>query len=256
MARMTAVLVWLTLASFAWGDLKISGELKVDRDKLVKLTAEGMPDGSGLIWDFDEDRLDAEELPVVKYDKDGKVTSAQPSGRLIFVGPPGTYKIKLRSINGNRVETARATVVIGDGKPPVPPVPPGPTPPPFPPVPPPDDAPIKAPGFRVLIVYETAQLSKLPAKQLLIIESQTVRSYLKKKCVTDKDNPQGAYRMWDPDVALDGVPKDWSDALKRPRKSLPWLIVSNGVTGWEGPLPADTDAAMAIFQKYAPAGEK
>jgi len=108
-----AVVCWFAIAGYALADLTIKGELRVDRDKLVRLTVDGALDKAALIWDFDEDKLDAEET--------GK--------RLVFCGPPGTYKIKCRAITlgvdgKTTVETARAVVVIGGGGPPPPPPPP------------------------------------------------------------------------------------------------------------------------------------
>ena len=115
-----ALLAVLLLGGTALADLKITGELKVSENRLVRLAAAGDVDGAALIWDVDrEDVADIEEV----------------GGRLIFAGPAGTYKVKLRAIRSKdgktTAETARATVVIGSG----PPVPPGPVPP-VPPVPP------------------------------------------------------------------------------------------------------------------------
>jgi hypothetical protein len=89
-------------------------ELKVPEHKIVRLTATGDTDGAALIWDLDrEDVADVEEI----------------GGRLLFAGPPGVYKIKLRAIRvkdgKTSAETARATVTIGTA----PPAPPGPNPP-------------------------------------------------------------------------------------------------------------------------------
>lgn len=115
-----ALLAVFLLGGTALADLKIAGELKIGENRLVRLTAAGDVDGAALIWDIDrEDQADVEEV----------------GGRLIFTGPPGVYKVKLRAIRSKdgktTAETARATVVIGSG----PPVPPGPNPP-VPPVPP------------------------------------------------------------------------------------------------------------------------
>jgi hypothetical protein len=175
--------------------------------------------------------------------------------RFLFAAGPGVYKIKLRSIRlkdgKTTVETARATVVIGEA-PPVPPVPPGPGPgpAPAPPPDPPSPAPIPAAGFRVLIVYESADLPKLTAGQQAILYGKRLRDYLNAKCVVGADGKTREWRMWDADTATDGEAKHWQEAMKRPRKSLPALIISDGKTGWEGPLPASVDETLALLRKF------
>jgi hypothetical protein len=158
-----ALFLLLALAAPAAAELKIAGELKVPANRIVRLSAEGAAEGAACIWDVsDEDRADLEELK---------------GGRLLFTGPAGAYKVKLRAIRLDRdgatqIETARATVVIGDPPPPVPPgpTPPGPTPPgPTPPGPTPGPAPIPEAGLRVLIVYESSELSKLPPAQANVL---------------------------------------------------------------------------------------
>jgi hypothetical protein len=100
-------------------EIKISGKTETAANTLVRLEATGDVTDAALIWDVnDEERADVEEC--------GK--------RLLFTGPAGTYKVKLRAVRlaGGKasVETARVTITIGE---PVPPVPPGP------PIPPPSD---------------------------------------------------------------------------------------------------------------------
>lgn len=106
--------------------------------------------------------------------------------------------------------------------------------------------------MRVLIVYESAELSKMPAAQQAVIFSKTVRDYLNAKCVIGADNKTREWRMWDKDVATDNEGKVWQDAMKRERKSVPWLIISSPEKGggFEGPLPASVSAFMELIKKY------
>lgn len=132
-------------------------------------------------------------------------------------------------------------VVVGKPKPPVPPIPPDPVPPdPVPPTPPIPEA-----GFRVLIVYETAAVTPEVAS---VLSSELIRSYTREKCAKDGTTP--AFRAFDKDAAAD---KDYpwvSKAMARSRTALPWLIVSNGKSGFEGPLPATVNETMAILKKF------
>lgn len=94
--------------------VKIVGPSAVEPYKLVELTAEGDLTGAAVVWDVTPDDVaDVRELP---------------GGRLIFVGPPGVYKVKARVIRTKdgqlSVETQRFTVTIGKGPGP------GPDPPP------------------------------------------------------------------------------------------------------------------------------
>ncbi len=98
------------------GTLQIVGETKLPRDRMFRLRASGGPADAALIWDvYPEDAADID-------DSDPRL--------LRFTAPPGTYKIKLRSISGRDVQTARLTVTV-DGPLPGPPSPnpsPAPTP--------------------------------------------------------------------------------------------------------------------------------
>lgn len=138
---------------------------------------------------------------------------------------------------------------IGPQPPPEPPVPPGPTPPvPPEPTPPTPPAPIPGDGFRVLFVIETADVSKLPKEQLTILTAKSIRDYLNAKCVKVGNQPE--YRIWDKDIDVTHAGPIWQQAMQRPRQSLPWLIISDGKTGYEGPLPKTVDETLALLKKY------
>lgn len=98
-------------------DLKITGDLKLPPNRIVRLAAEGAPAGAAYIWDVD---------------REGDCDLEEQGGRLLFAAGPGVYKVKVRSVvlkdGRTLIETARVVVTIGE-----------PTPPP-PPPPPPDDA--------------------------------------------------------------------------------------------------------------------
>lgn len=155
---------------------------------------------------------------------------------------------------GTATEAAVCWILVGE-VPPVPPgpVPPGPVPPgPNPPGPTPGPAPIPGDGLRVLIVYESADLGKMPKEQSTILYSQAVRSYLDSKCAVGPDGKTHEWRVFDKDAPMGAESKTWQDAMKRERKSVPWIIVSNPSKGggFEGPLPANVDEAMTLLKKF------
>lgn len=112
--------------------------------------------------------------------------------------------------------------------------------PPGPPVPPTPPAPIPVKGLRALIVYDSAQLSKLPPAQNIVLYSQSIRDYL------------GAnnWRVFDKGVDATNDAQIWQDALKRPRAALPWIVISNGSAGYEGPLPGTVADTLTLLKKY------
>ena len=229
------LLLLLLLPALALGKIDIAGLLQVEPHRLVSLQAQGDLDGAALVWDVSpEETADAVEF----------------GNSLCFTGPPGTYRVKLRAIrlrDGKAsVETARATVTIGK---PTPPVPPGPVPPGPGPVPP-GPAPIPVDGFRVLVVYESAELPKLPPQQQAVLYARSVRDYRDAKCAVGPDGKTREWRMWDKDSDASGEAKHWQDALKRERKSVPWIIVSTGKGGYEGPLPASVAETLALLKKH------
>lgn len=127
------------------------------------------------------------------------------------------------------------------------PIPPDPIPPkpPEPPQPPP----IPASGFRVCIIYESSKLNKLPSAQVSIITAKAVRDYLALRCAID-DKGRKEFRFFDQDDPPSNISKVWQDAMARPRASLPWIICSNGLSGYEGPLPATVNATLELLKRF------
>jgi len=131
------------------------------------------------------------------------------------------------------------------------PIPPGPNP--VDPVEPIDVTPITEPGNRVLIVYESEEKSEYPQEQSLILNSGVIAEYLDEHCIKVDGHPE--YRIWDKDVQLENsdgplVDQVWIDAMGIPRKSLPWLIVTNGKTGYNEVLPLTEAETLAIFREH------
>ncbi|MBX7106371.1 MAG: hypothetical protein K1X57_19995 [Gemmataceae bacterium] len=138
-----------------------------------------------------------------------------------------------------------ATMLIDANRGPMPP-PPGPDPPPGPT---PTPAPIPQAGFRVAIIEESSERPRLPAKQLAILFSPKVRDYLNDKCVT---GPGGTkeWRIFDKDSSMANESPIWQAVMQRPRRSVPWIVISNGTTGTEEPLPPDEESVLALLRKY------
>ena len=99
-------------------------------------------------------------------------------------------------------------------------------------------------GLKMLLLYENdpAELVKLPQSQLSIIQSQKLRAKLKEA---------GAdFRIWDKDVNVSNETEYWKNAIKLPHGPLPWIWISNGSDGVNGPLPKSLDDMIKLVEKY------
>jgi hypothetical protein len=246
------LLVVLLAPVLALGDhLKIVGVTRVAPYKLVRLKAEGLevskdhPDVKarlGWRWSVEPIKGTSE---TEKQTTDRKASIDWAAGKdgktkeQSWVAPPGDYKVTLRQTveyaDGFRDnETAEVVVTI---------LPPGPRPPnpidpvdPVDPVDPSKPAPIPLPGLRVLVIYDYSKKSDLTSSQREVIDtSEQIRQYLRSKCVVTPTSPDGAYRIVDYRQKF-RPGEEWTDALARLRGGLPWVIISNGKTGYEGPL--------------------
>lgn len=232
MKRIACVLIaWLALTGLVLaGDVDLPAELKLEPGRLGKLAAESK--GEVIRWVNPSTGLDL--IP-------------SESGRWVIVSAmkPGAYPVfAYTALGGKPTEAVRCLVIVG-----VPPEP-GPTPPEPGPGPKPDPAPIPDAGFRVLMIYETAEVQSLPPAQSSVLFSKQVRDYLDKKCATGRDGKTKEWRIWDKDIDTAGESKAWQAAMSRKRDAVPWIVISNGSTGYEGPLPANVADALSLLKKY------
>jgi hypothetical protein len=159
------------------------------------------------------------------------------------VAKPGTHVLDVNVISESPLQwdDQTVTVVVGDV---VPPDPKPPEPPPTPPGPMPGEAPIDGEGFRVLFVSESGD--RVPSDVEDAFWSKEISDYLNANCI--KVDGQPDFRRVDPDTKYTDPNHRFAKALARPRASLPWLIVSNGKTGYEGPFPGGKDATLALLK--------
>ncbi len=237
-----AFLLLILTSGFCFGqpvplDVKPVKIVEVDRTVIIKVPvnfAESLP-VTITIPDGDQYLLHQWTVPqgVVFKDKGHQleITTA-PKGEL-------TISVKMVKIDWEAKKTStkfgEVIIYIGEIKPPTPvPPTPGPTP---------SDPPIIADGNRVLIIYETSE--SLPPKQNIALTSDFLRSYMDEKCGSD------GWRIYDQDTLAGDAPKPWAEALKRAKATkgfkTPWIMISNGKSGFEGPLPADTHAITVLM---------
>lgn len=124
---------------------------------------------------------------------------------------------------------------------------PGPSPNPDPPAP--DSLPIEGKGFRVLIVYESSTLSKILEAQRQVLTSTKIREYLNHKCQVEEDRQFG-WRVLDQHADMQHAHERWKKAMARSRTGLPWILISNGTQGFEGPLPTSIDATLLLLKRF------
>ncbi len=163
--------------------------------------------------------------------------------------PKGSYRFSAVAA-GKTGEQTRAdfAVLIGD----VPPGPgpdPGPSPDPFVTA---KDPFVKAgapAGFRCLMVYDSNKLSTLPGDQRQVLYSDVIRAYLRSHCIVGTDKVPD-WRVFPTDEDTTNDDPMWGRVMKRPRASVPWLVLGNGKAGFEGPLPLTIDDTMALLTKF------
>lgn len=166
----------------------------------------------------------------------------------------GDFPVAVSAVIDGKAVVRLAMVRAGKGpQPPPKPVDPNDPPKPVDPViPPVKPAPIAADGFRVLIVYETADLARMPREQRRALpdQSRAVKDFLDAHCVKE-GNGWPSWRVWDKDVKFTpAAPKYFVDAMARERKSLPWAIISNGPSGggYEGTFASEAEL-LSLLQK-------
>jgi len=127
------------------------------------------------------------------------------------------------------------------------PSPPGPKPDPKPddPLPVPDgEAPIKEPGMRVLITYESSK--GYPSW----LSDRDFTDFLTSVCVVGKTGYK-EWRMTDPDSPTMPNAGVWPAALaKMQGKEVPGILISNGKNGTIEKLPATKADTIALIKKY------
>jgi hypothetical protein len=101
------------------------------------------------------------------------------------------------------------------------------------------------------MIYESADLSKYPSTQVDgVLYGDKVRAYLNSHCANGPDGKTKEFKIWDKDEDTSAVPKIWQDAMKRPWAGAPWVIISNGKTGFEGPLPKTEAEMLDLLTKF------
>ena len=170
------------------------------------------------------------ELLLRVRSKTCKPYKVSPS--IYAISEPGTHEVSIDAIGQNPLSWDSDTVVVtvSDSDPP------GPKPNP--------DAPIDLPGLRVLFIYESADISRMSIEQQSILRSRRMARFLDENCVAD------GWRVLDKDTKYTNPDHHWAKALGRDRDTIPWLVISNGTTGFEGPLPASVDETISLIEKY------
>lgn len=172
---------------------------------------------------------------------------ADQTATVVVASRPGKYRLLAYAGNADGPSDPVITTVVISG-----PLPPGPGPGPDPVDPPgPEEAaPIREPGFRVMIVYDSSAGVTLPAAQVAVFTSADVRTYANRKCALGADGVTKEFRVFASTQDVSGESKVWRDAMNLKRASLPWIVVSTGKTGYSGPLPKDVNATLDLLKKY------
>lgn len=139
------------------------------------------------------------------------------------------------------------------------PIPPGPNPPPVPPTPTPVDPPpiTNVSGLHVLVVEEPQDREKLSDEQFEALfgnDPSGIREWCLKTCNRYGDDPAFRIINRESDVTKD---RPWVAAgmkayREKGNNAAPWLVVSNGKTGYAGPLPTDLAGIRDLLNKHSP----
>jgi hypothetical protein len=156
---------------------------------------------------------------------------------LVFTSPKaGRYRVLAYTAKGDKPSPPSiCTVVIGGA--------------PKPDDPKPSVAPIPLPGLRVMIVYDSTKLSSMPKEQQTVLFDTGLRGLMNEICVAGEDGTK-EWRIYPQVSDVTHSAAIWQEAFKRPRTSVPWILISNGKTGFEGPLPGNVKDTTDLVKKY------
>lgn len=131
-----------------------------------------------------------------------------------------------------------------------------PPPVPQPPIPDPHDKTVVG-QLWVVIVKDGAHLSQLPSSQMQALLSTRVRDYCTAHCWKGTDGKTPEFKVYDKDTdisqqspAIQKAFKTAVDDLAKSGTNGPWLTVSNGKTGYSGPLPLTEAAVIEKLKVY------
>lgn len=116
-------------------------------------------------------------------------------------------------------------------------------------------APFEAPGLAVLIVEEVEERGKLTKEQLNALSSQELRDWLNANCIVSADGKTREWKVWDKDQDMTYATPMWKSAMAVPRQSVPWIVISNGKSGFSGPLPSTQAELLATLNKFKAGGK-
>lgn len=131
-----------------------------------------------------------------------------------------------------------------------------PPPEPGPPQPRPDDKPVVG-KLWVVIVKDGAHLTQLPSSQMQALLSTKIRDYCSTHCLAGTDGKTPEFKVYDKDTdvsqqspAIQKAFKMAVDDMAKAGSTAPWLTVSNGKTGYSGPLPLTETAVIEKLKIY------
>ena len=102
------------------------------------------------------------------------------------------------------------------------------------------------PSLKVLIVYETSEVTREVGD---IVASPIIRSYLSDRCKKDV-NGGPLFRFIDKDAKFqDCTDNFWCSSLDG-ATTVPWISISNGTDSYSGALPATVTQTLDLLKKY------
>jgi len=102
--------------------------------------------------------------------------------------------------------------------------------------------------LKLMILEDPSQRASLPASQVAVLTGQTLREYAKSHCTAT--DGAADFRMLSVRQDVSNQAAWIKAAFAEPRASLPFLVVSNGTSGFAGPLPATVAETMTLLQRY------
>lgn len=192
------------------------------------------------------------EASNIEYEiEDAQRNIVEPSesvdGKTLFLNLPGKYWWTVRAIDfpKNIYSTKKGTATLER-------VTPAPTPTPSPTPSPIGPSPIEGAGLRVLFISESGE--RMPKNVEESFYSPEITTYLNANCIKVEGQPD--FRRVDPDTQFTDPNHRFAKALARPRTTTPWLIISNGVSGYEGPFPETKTATLELLRSFTPLQSK